>query len=105
MCRRFAQRCPLHRQRGIGGAPLTSNSLAKWAAGIGDTLPLALLVEAVGGGLPVVAVPHAKQEQMNFPAVREAYTRLADWGVRFVRISDDSDIGPLPWMAALKALG
>lgn len=36
-------------------APLTCNSMAKWAAGISDTLPLGLLVEAVGKGLPVAA--------------------------------------------------
>ncbi|MBF6345547.1 flavoprotein [Nocardia cyriacigeorgica] len=89
----------------IIAAPLTTNSMAKWATGIGDTLPLALLVEAVGAGLPVVAIPHAKQEQMNFPAIRDARDRLAEWGVRFVRVADDADAGPLPWMAALKALG
>ncbi|MBF6216425.1 flavoprotein [Nocardia puris] len=88
----------------IIAAPLTTNSMAKWAAGIGDTLPLALLIEAVGGGLPVVAIPHAKQEQMNFPAVREARVRLAEWGVRFVRITDDGDTGPLPWTQALSVL-
>lgn len=38
-------------------APLTCNSPAKWAAGISDTLPLGLLVEAVGKRLPVVAMP------------------------------------------------
>ncbi len=38
--------------QGIIVAPITSNSLAKWAAGISDTLPLGLLVEAVGLGLP-----------------------------------------------------
>ncbi|MBW0273094.1 hypothetical protein ATM97_23705 [Nocardia sp. MH4] len=88
----------------IIAAPLTTNSMAKWAAGIGDTLPLALLVEAVGGGMPVVAIPHAKQEQMNFPAVREAQARLTEWGVRFVRITEDSDTGRLPWTQALNAL-
>jgi hypothetical protein len=36
-------------------APVTCNSLAKWAAGISDTLPLGLLVEAVGKRMPVVA--------------------------------------------------
>ncbi|WP_324190249.1 flavoprotein [Nocardia cyriacigeorgica] len=89
----------------IIAAPLTTNSMAKWATGIGDTLPLALLVEAVGAGLPVVAIPHAKQEQMNFPAIQDARDRLAEWGVRFVRVADNADAGPLPWMAALKALG
>jgi phosphopantothenoylcysteine synthetase/decarboxylase len=88
----------------IIAAPLTTNSLAKWASGIGDTLPLALLVEAVGAGLPVVAIPHAKQEQMNFPAVRLAQERLAEWGVRFVRITEDADTGPLPWASALSVL-
>ncbi|GGN65778.1 hypothetical protein GCM10011610_00030 [Nocardia rhizosphaerihabitans] len=88
----------------IIAAPLTTNSLAKWATGIGDTLPLALLVEAVGAGLPVVAIPHAKQEQMNFPAIRQARERLAEWGVRFVRIAEDGDSGPLPWTIALKVL-
>ncbi|MBF6340639.1 flavoprotein [Nocardia abscessus] len=79
----------------IIAAPLTTNSMAKRSAGIGDRLPLALLVEAVGGGLPVVAISHAKQEQMNFPAVREARERLAGWGVRFVLITEDGETGPL----------
>ncbi|MGV9725445.1 hypothetical protein [Nocardia beijingensis] len=89
----------------IIAAPLTTNSMAKRSAGIGDTLPLALLVEAVGGGLPVVAIPHAKQEQMNFPAVREARERLAGWGVRFVLVTEDGETGPLPWPRALNVLG
>jgi phosphopantothenoylcysteine synthetase/decarboxylase len=88
----------------IIAAPVTSNSLAKWATGIGDTLPLALLVEAVGAGLPVVAIPHAKPEQMNFPAVRQARERLTEWGVRFVRTTEGGDTGPLPWTAALSVL-
>jgi flavoprotein len=33
------------------------NSLAKWAAGISDTLSLGLLVEAVGKRQPVLAMP------------------------------------------------
>ncbi|WP_280222058.1 flavoprotein [Nocardia neocaledoniensis] len=88
----------------IIAAPLTTNSMAKWSAGIGDTLPLALLVEAVGEGLPVVAIPHAKQEQMNFPAVHQAHERLAGWGVRFLRVAEDSDTGPIPWVRALNVL-
>lgn len=35
-------------------APITCNSLVKWAAGISDTLPLGLFVEAVGKRQPVV---------------------------------------------------
>lgn len=88
----------------IVAAPLTTTSMAKWSAGIGDTLPLALLVESVGGRRPVVAIPYAKREQMNFPAVREARERLAGWGVRFIPIAEGSETGPLPWAQALNAL-
>jgi phosphopantothenoylcysteine decarboxylase len=38
-------------------APATVNTITKWAAGIADTLPLGLLVEAIGKGLPIVAMP------------------------------------------------
>ncbi|MEU8894923.1 flavoprotein [Nocardia sp. NPDC048505] len=69
-------------------APVTSNSLAKWAAGISDTLPLGLLVEAVGKGLPVVAAPFSNRAQLEFPAIQEAITRLAEWGVIVVGGSD-----------------
>lgn len=62
-------------------APITCNSVAKWAAGISDTLPLGLLVEAVGKGLPVVAVPFSNRAQINFPAVQDAIRKLSGWGV------------------------
>lgn len=62
-------------------APITCNSLAKWAAGISDTLPLGLLVEAVGKGLPVVAVPFSNWAQISFPAVQDAMRKLSEWGV------------------------
>ncbi|MGV9674984.1 flavoprotein [Nocardia sp. NPDC003482] len=62
-------------------APITCNSLAKWAAGISDTLPLGLLVEAVGKRQPVVAMPFSNWAQINFPAIQEAIRKLSDWGV------------------------
>lgn len=62
-------------------APITCNSLAKWAAGISDTLPLGLLVEAVGKGQPVVAMPFSNWAQIRFPAVQEAMAKLSGWGV------------------------
>ncbi len=54
--------------------------------------------------MPVVAVPHAKQELMTFPAVSQAQERLASWGVRFVHVSGDGESGPLPWTHALSTL-
>jgi phosphopantothenoylcysteine synthetase/decarboxylase len=62
-------------------APITCNSLAKWAAGISDTLPLGFLVEAVGKKQPVVAMPFSNRAQISFPAVQAAMTSLAEWGV------------------------
>ncbi len=69
-------------------APITCNSLAKWAAGISDTLPLGLLVEAVGKRQPVVAMPFSNRAQISFPAIQEAITTLTEWGVT-VLVGDD----------------
>jgi flavoprotein len=38
-------------------APAAFNTINKWAAGISDTLAHGLLTEAIGKGLPVVALP------------------------------------------------
>ncbi|WP_280475259.1 flavoprotein [Nocardia farcinica] len=65
-------------------APLTCNSVAKFAVGISDTLPLGLLVEGVGKGLPIVAVPFSNRAQMSFPPIRTALRNLAEWGVTLI---------------------
>jgi phosphopantothenoylcysteine synthetase/decarboxylase len=65
-------------------APATCNTMAKWAAGISDTLPLGLLVEAVGKRLPVVCMPFSNRAQISFPAIQIAMRNLADWGVTIV---------------------
>lgn len=92
-------------------APITSNSLAKWAAGISDTLPLGLLVEGVGLGLPVVAVPFANRALIGFPPVRDAVHKLSQWGVTM--LIEDTPHEPksggdvaqrFPWAAAWHAL-
>jgi phosphopantothenoylcysteine synthetase/decarboxylase len=96
-------------------APITCNSLAKWAAGISDTLPLGLLVEAVGKGLPVVAMPFSNWAQISFPAVQRAMRELSEWGVT-VLVGDDvykqhepgtggaNYIHLFPWHLAWRAL-
>ncbi|ATL66703.1 flavoprotein [Nocardia terpenica] len=76
-------------------APITCNSLGKWAAGISDTLPLGLLVEAVGKRLPVVAVPSSNRAQISFPAIQDAIRKLSDWGVTML-IGDDVYPQPEP---------
>jgi phosphopantothenoylcysteine synthetase/decarboxylase len=62
-------------------APATCNTMAKWSAGISDSLPLGLLVEAVGKHLPTVCMPFSNRAQLSFPAIQEAMQRLAEWGV------------------------
>lgn len=95
-------------------APITCNSLAKWAAGISDTLPLGLLVEAVGKRQPVVAMPFSNYAQISFPAVQDAIGKLTTWGVT-VLVGDevykqhepgtgDNYVHLFPWHLAWRAL-
>ncbi|MEU2042154.1 flavoprotein [Nocardia niwae] len=95
-------------------APITCNSLAKWAAGISDTLPLGLLVEGVGKQLPIVAMPFSNWAQIRFPAVQEAMAKLERWGVT-VLVGDnvyrqhdpgtgERYIDQFPWALAWKTL-
>jgi phosphopantothenoylcysteine synthetase/decarboxylase len=65
-------------------APATFNTVNKLAAGISDTLPLGLVNEAIGGGLPVVLAPWANAALRGHPAFARSVAALADAGVRFV---------------------
>ncbi len=95
-------------------APITCNSLAKWAAGISDTLPLGLLVEAVGKRQPVVAMPFSNWAQISFPAVQNAIQALSEWGVTVLAGEDvykqhepgtgDNFVHLFPWRMAWQAL-
>ncbi len=95
-------------------APITCNSLAKWAAGISDTLPLGLLVEAVGKRQPVVAMPFSNRDQISFPAIQQAMSTLTAWGVTIL-VGDniykqhkpgtgDNFVHLFPWHLAWQAL-
>lgn len=93
-------------------APLTSNTLNKWAAGISDTLALGLITEGIGLGLPMVALPHFNDAQAKHPAVDRSVTVLREAGVT-VLLGDGGfvphpprrgDADAYPWDAALAAL-
>jgi Flavoprotein len=96
-------------------APATVNTINKWALGIADTLPLGLLIEGLGKGLPIVAVPYTNAAMANHPAFAESIGKLRRWGVRV--LYDDGVIKfhppgageaiahEFPWHAALDALG
>jgi len=64
-------------------APLTFNSLNKWAAGISDTLAMGLLNEALGLGVPIAAVPWVNAQLAKHPAAVESLKRLRAAGVEF----------------------
>jgi phosphopantothenoylcysteine synthetase/decarboxylase len=74
-------------------APATFNTINKWTAGISDTVALGLLNEAVGLGLPIVAVPFPNFALARHPAFRASIETLRSWGIRLIF---DPEVHPLP---------
>jgi phosphopantothenoylcysteine synthetase/decarboxylase len=74
-------------------APATFNTINKWAQGISDTLALGLLNEAVGLGMPIVALPWPNRALAKHPAFTENIARLRGWGVQVIF---DPERHPLP---------
>ena len=74
-------------------APATFNTINKLAAGISDTLALGLLNEAIGTGLPIIAVPFPNQKLARHPAFTASITALRSWGVHLIF---DPEQHPLP---------
>ncbi|MGP9023182.1 flavoprotein (plasmid) [Streptomyces sp. BR1] len=93
-------------------APLTSNTVNKWAAGISDTLALGLITEAIGMNIPLVALPHWNDAQGRHPAVGRSVQELRDAGVKLLLGGDGftphaprhGNLDAYPWQAALDAL-
>ena len=79
--RRPVDQSPLPPADAVVAAPLTFNSMNKWAAGISDTLALGLLNEALGIDVPVTAAPCINQALQQHPAYTESVKRLASAGV------------------------
>jgi len=95
-------------------APVTVNTINKWAAGICDTLALGILVEGIGKHLPIVAMPFTNYAQAAHPAFEPNIEKLRSWGVHVLY---GPDIYPLhqpgtggdhldafPWVLTLEAL-
>lgn len=95
-------------------APATANTIAKWAVGIADTLPLGLLVESQGKGVPIVAVPFTNTAMAAHPAFKQAIATLRSWGITVLFGDDVLPLNPVgmgeeltdrfPWKLALDAL-
>jgi phosphopantothenoylcysteine decarboxylase len=79
--------------------PATFNTINKWAAGIGDTLAVSLLCEALGRGTPpLLAVPCLKMDLVRHPAFSKSVAFLRGCGVRVLH-EPESYPSPLmvPW--------
>ena len=98
----------------VVAAPVTLNTLTKWALGISDTLALGLLIECQGKGLPIVAMPYTNTAMAAHPAFRESITRLRGWGITVLYGEGVVTLQPpgfgeryvdeFPWHLALDAL-
>lgn len=73
-------------------APITLNSLTKWAGGHADTLALGVLTEGLGKVVPIVALPYINAAQARHPALPRTLATLREAGVR-VLLSDGQDHG------------
>lgn len=83
-------------------APATFNTVNKLACGISDTLALGLLNEAVGLGLPVIAVPWPNTALARHPAFRRSLAALREWGITVIFDPDRlppvaGTSPPFPW--------
>ena len=86
--------------------PATFNTLNKWAQGIGDTLVVSMLCEALGhGSPPILAIPCLKMDLVRHPAFRQSITMLHSYGVRILH-EPERYPSPLmvPWDEILRAL-
>lgn len=90
-------------------APATFNTVNKLAAGISDTLPLGLLNEAIGGGIPVTLAVYTNQMLADHPVFARSVAALRSFGVRFVPDTDDVAVlsakpagVPFPWDGLLE---
>ncbi|WP_439677805.1 flavoprotein [Embleya sp. MST-111070] len=72
--------------------PLTFNSLNKWALGISDNVALGTLNEALGAGIPVVAVPWFKSALAAHPAATRSLDTLRACGVDVILAKDGAPL-------------
>lgn len=79
---------PLPPADAIVAAPLTFNSLNKWASGISDTLALGLLNEALGLAIPITVGMCAKEALCRHPAYTHNVGRLTAAGVEVIETSE-----------------
>lgn len=90
----------LPRADAVVAAPMTFNSVNKWASGISDTFALGVLNEMLGADVPILAVPCVKPVLRQHPAYGESIERLTRLDVSImdsdtVTIKADDGLAPL----------
>lgn len=93
-------------------APVSSNTINKWAAGISDTLALGLITEAIGKCLRIVAMPSLNSAQAAHPAFTVSVDTLRGAGVTVLLNDEGHQLrghpdhqADYPWHLGLDALG
>jgi phosphopantothenoylcysteine synthetase/decarboxylase len=71
----------LPRAEAVLAAPMTFNSINKWASGTSDTLALGVLNEMLGARVPIIAAPCVKPVLRQHPAYADSIARLSNAGV------------------------
>jgi hypothetical protein len=81
----------------VVACPLTFNTANKIVAGIMDTSATGVLCDALGAGLPVVAVPMLNNRLWAHPAWTRTLSTLREWGVILLDPADGSarEVGPV----------
>jgi phosphopantothenoylcysteine decarboxylase len=63
--------------------PATFTTINKWVQGIGDTLVVSILCEALGRGTPpVLVVPCLKMDLVRHPTFKKSISQLHEHGIR-----------------------
>lgn len=99
----------LPRADAVVAAPMTFNSINKWAAGASDTLALGVLNEMLGTDVPMLAVPCVKAELRTHPAYGESVARLTRAGVSMmdpdaVTVRAEDGLATFDWPQILAVL-
>jgi len=103
------QQRSLPRADAIVAAPMTFNSINKWAAGISDSMALSVLNEILGADVPIIVAPCAKALLRQHPAYAHSVARLTAAGVTIldpdaVTTRGDDGLATLEWSHIMSAL-
>ena len=81
------------------------NTINKWAAGITDTLATGILCEAMGYGVPIVAVPYLKEQLAKHPVFSKNLALLRECGISIL-YEPEQYLSPtsVPWSMILDML-